>query len=100
MTKHTPKPWQFSTGHPTLTVYDGNGQAIADVHGYGARTLEENGANGYLIAAAPEMLEALKANVGSCPHCIGNPMVTSHTKACQLARNAIAKAEGDYRRRE
>ena len=53
MGKHTPGPWyQSSTGnHQGLVVAETNGENIAAVY---------DKANAALIAAAPEMLEALR----------------------------------------
>ena len=68
--KHTPGPWKIdyngSVGHvksisnkedhtPTVARYD-----IGVNLGYRLRPYNEQKANGYLIAAAPEMLEHLK----------------------------------------
>ena len=51
-----------------------------------------------LIAAAPEMLEALKAIYGSgcvCLHGIGHPLFRDHSAECKMGSAAIAKATGD-----
>ena len=52
-------------------------------------------ANAQLIAAAPDLLEALESGRMACEHCIGNPMVKSHSRGCTLQRAAIAKAKGE-----
>lgn len=97
--KHTPGPW---------TVMDRNIYA-ADV--YAPNSVDASGliasvrlntnhgyANAHLIAAAPELLDALKAlrfNDCFCEVRIGNPMFRGqHTAACIAANAAIAKAEG------
>jgi hypothetical protein len=57
--------------------------------------------NAKLIAAAPDLLDALKRLNRShhepcwCECAIGNPMMTEHSRACVAARAAIAKAEGN-----
>ena len=59
MSKHTPGPWQW-TQHfdPTISIYkDGFGQ-IARLYDSSAGTGK---ANARLIAAAPDLLDALKA---------------------------------------
>jgi hypothetical protein len=72
MTKHTPGPWEWwdeSTGRPRrydLASLNGkNGKRVLGCYGgSGINALgksEEDRANALLIAAAPELLEALKA---------------------------------------
>ncbi len=82
MSEHTPGPWTTSPDavpdhHTQITVYAGNGDRVA--------TVFQTPANASLIAAAPDMLEALKAargnSVDDSPHVWG-----------QIAA-AIAKAE-------
>ena len=54
--KHTPGKWEWSTGDPQLRnygVYSIEGGRIAEV-------LNQNTANASLIAAAPDLLAALK----------------------------------------
>jgi len=51
-------------------------------------------ADGSLIDAAPDMLEALKALGCICQHGIGNPMVSGHSTACKAVSDAIKKAGG------
>lgn len=66
---HTPGPWQFYEltlrgGTPDGLGYirpaDEDGREIAH-HGDMERPVEENRANGHLIAAAPDLLAACKA---------------------------------------
>lgn len=101
MVKHTPGPWHV--GHlggdgncqcrtvvdegyagGVCTVHLGNGLPVGE-GGNDAPTLEEAVANMHMIAAAPDLLEALKdaryALYGNGP---GNPKIDA----------AIAKAEG------
>jgi hypothetical protein len=54
MSAHTPGPWQVDIDDGDVTVFSG-GVNIAKIHGGEAEYL----ANAQLIAAAPEMLEAL-----------------------------------------
>lgn len=91
-TKHTAGPWRIKDDGETSKVADAANNTIASlsyVHLYGRRTAAEVNANMHLIAAAPDMLEALKGLVApqhthsagcSCPWC--------------FARAAIRKAEG------
>jgi hypothetical protein len=60
-TQHTPGPWSQGEDNP-LNIY-GNHASVANVHGThptGASTEEEAIANARLIAAAPELLAALR----------------------------------------
>jgi Zn finger protein HypA/HybF involved in hydrogenase expression len=55
--------------------------------------------NARLIAAAPELLDAMKAIVAVCPECHGANDFTVHGEHvecpwCESARAAIAKATG------
>jgi hypothetical protein len=90
---HTPGPWRFSTedGH----VHDEDG-LIAEVWGvFPGRDGSEVKANARLIAAAPELLAAVKAfnafvdEYEPCPACSHSP----HSTDCFIPK-AIAKAEG------
>ena len=100
MSKHTPGPWVTDDTLPG-NVYssDATGSIIATVTGFEwarrGKTVEK--ANARLIAAAPDMLEALKAiNVCLSP---GNrtfdEMIRDCGLACDVARTAIAKATGE-----
>lgn len=93
-TKHTPGPWSCDHGD-TPTVYPDNDKdygIIADVYGDQAQ------ANARLIAAAPELLEALKemltgleeVNIPNDGHSV---ISTSYTMDIILkARKALDKA--------
>ncbi len=82
---HTPSPWtveQFS-----MVVSHERRQRIADVGGNDA---QERADNARLIAAAPDLLEALKGAIAESG-CDGDLcMYQWH----ETARTAIAKAEG------
>lgn len=89
---HTPGPWQFYR----LSGDDGLGYIRADPedgleiahHGDSGRAREENEANGALIAAAPDLLAALKAMVDELSDEGDWPIFDA-------ARAAIAKAESN-----
>lgn len=91
MSKHTPGPWRPKNGTVLANSYEGTHCSDADIAGYGAPLVCESirtDANARLIAAAPDLLEALKAMLD---------YYGSHTARveCQdMARAAIAKAEG------
>lgn len=110
ITKHTPGPWIVSS-HPTANTYNleikhnDNLVAVAacQTWGYGATaTRLEAQANARLIAAAPELLEALRACEeelrlwanGINHRNMNKAKVSAKYGAIGLARTAIAKAEG------
>ena len=84
---HTPGPWKMDRdrailgqGHGTRGLHG----AIADVYSWVGT--EEADANARLIAAAPELLEALKA--------LSDGTTANWTAKLNAARAAIAKAQG------
>ena len=113
---HTPGPWmEIETetsidldddGHGRLTgwgdIADSNGRVIAVALGYGAWIDPECDANARLIAAAPDLLEALQSIVGQHDKFRqrnGNQedaynLLASRWDIFDNARAAIAKATG------
>ena len=96
--KPTQGPWSQShrlnkRGSYSTEVYDSNGEEIATLAWYPVKTEFGIGtnreANARLIAAAPELLEALQAVLEKYEY--GNSMGTS----LDDARAAIAKATGE-----
>lgn len=87
-TQYTPGPWRIGTpppnGEQTIGTLNGLMVAVATT---GAE-MEETKANARLIAAAPELLEALQSVLENCLDSEG--LCAAHAKA----RAAIAKAEG------
>ena len=84
---HTPAPWYINDLWPFM-VWSRQGRiatTIVDV----AYT-DEDVANARLIAAAPDLLEALKGMFGECG-AVGSPSIW----AMEAARLAIAKATGN-----
>jgi hypothetical protein len=93
MSTHTPGPWharEWNCHAPTSVgaVVNGEFQLVAECSGTGARDrqTEIESANAHLIAAAPDMLEALKGALDVINALIPGPHLT--------IRAAIAKAEG------
>jgi len=92
--KHTPGPWQHSAklsaseNHRGFTVWNSDGWGLADV-----QPADEDGregeANARLIAAAPELLEALQAVVSQLE---GHDLHNGDVFAINNAYAAIAKA--------
>lgn len=85
-TKHTPGPWEQTFGCNIVTP---TGQAVTTVHAMGRTTPEEREANARLIAAAPDMLTALKA----CLHDAELRGASTYAPYNELYA-VIAKAEG------
>lgn len=107
MSKHTPGPWVIDyTTRPEeiCTVYNVPPEGEDDQMfvyirgklGYWDTTPEEKLANARLIAAAPELLDALqKMDRILCeanPNCSQQYLFEQITKAFSLGREAIAKA--------
>lgn len=97
--KHTPGPWDQRQRYDTLRDEIGTrGKALATVwvraiegvltHEQSITLTAEGEANARLIAAAPELLEALELVLGNCLDSEG--LAAAHAKA----RAAIAKATG------
>lgn len=93
MSTHTPGPWKTGTGEFTDQVFcdDPIGEQGSD---WGENFICEtagNKANARLIAAAPELLGALKdlENILSC-----KPYDKDEQKLLTNARHIIARAEG------
>ena len=92
MSKHTPGPWRLAISGEGDIGYDESDIAYVeseDVEGNGLYVIarcngpDRNG-NAALIAAAPDLLAALK-------QCFRDP---NHYKSHDMAKAAIAKAEG------
>jgi hypothetical protein len=93
-TKHTPGPWE-AFGPVKFTVYGGDPKVRIAVIDYctGAPT-DEHDANGRLIAAAPDLLAALRLAQEAMRAPLDDWKGEIERKALDAARAAIAKAEG------
>lgn len=93
--KHTPGPWAMpDSGQGRISKVKANGGwdgliATADCGDY-ARSRSEGLANARLIAAAPELLEALQGILSCVSVRIDDPRIEKF----DAARAAIAKATG------
>lgn len=91
-TTHTPGPWKITSEE---FVDDAKGGPVARIYSRQTRPADELKANAALIAAAPEMLEALNGLLEAILKCeapVGGKRET--LAAVDAARAAIAKAEG------
>lgn len=64
---YTPGPWRVGTNHPAELFCTAEGVRVADCS-TNTRPEAEQEANARLMAAAPELVEALTAALGSLPH--------------------------------
>ena len=95
MTQHTPGPWLVLSDDDhsdALTIQDQDELTIADIWGFAAPDRDgQEQANARLIAAAPELLAALREACAyiyaTHPHA---QMPAIHQRACEL----IARVEG------
>jgi hypothetical protein len=90
---HTPGPWKEKR---KLAIYSADDEPICAV--FPAETEGQSAADARLIAAAPDLLEALKVTVWSLfkhqpPRAPQDPS-TDASHALAIASAAIAKAEG------
>jgi len=103
MSKHTEGPWEYKEvpgalySHVASEKYITAG--IPNVHKYWPERVEEQNANGHLIAAAPELLEALKgAHKELCDACCPKGWTGTgprpHESLCRETTELIEKAEG------
>ena len=87
MTQHTPGPWSIAEGEPDWAIVTEN-VLVASVHG---EDTENQEANARLIAAAPELLGALRTAVF---HLMGKARRDpDEREVIEQMRDAIAKAE-------
>lgn len=88
MSKHTPGPWSVDEPHQVWAESAGEYVAITQVEEWETLPRDQVEANARLIAAAPDLLEALKAFANEIvPNNPNDPLWVN-------ARAAIAKAEG------
>jgi len=96
--KHTPGPWAYDERFGIVgSVWDAQGDQVAQaaqrVPVEGPRSFDERRANGRLMAAAPDLLKALRAIVDAADNC--EPRCEDiPERLLAPAREAIAKAEG------
>jgi hypothetical protein len=90
MSKHTPGPWQVFTtkdGTRFIGIGDADGVGVTDPRFGLWRGGQEREANARLIAAAPDLLEALKWAIERLD------LLAEQSDRAETARAAIIKAE-------
>ena len=86
---HTKGPWAVTYGHCRLVITDAAERDLA-LCNLQCENGDEDEANARLIAAAPELLEALDWALGV----ITSPNRVMDSRALRQARAAIARAKG------
>lgn len=97
---HTAGPWRIHR-HAATAVEGSNGMVVANCGGWstterdGAEVMSEQEANAKLVAAAPELLDALRMLYEETADYIriNNLGDVHHNHSMQSARDAIAKAK-------
>lgn len=91
--QHTPGPWHFTLVKVQRDIHGQNGQPVAYTRGGGWNGIadEMDAANARLIAAAPELLETLRAVDVLFGHLAKD---STQLSWLENARAAIAKATG------
>ena len=89
--KHTPGPWAALMQDPP-TIADRRGCRVATSCALPGQSAEEQEANAHLIAAAPDLLEALRLLLEASDGLNGESEWLD--ERLNAARAAIAKAEG------
>lgn len=93
--RFTPGPW-FNGSDPHIVFADAGNpmQRIAKVTEFMPEFHDESVANARLIAAAPELLEALERIVAVLDRQLSSPLAAERSSPVGEARAAIAKATG------
>lgn len=91
MTKHTPGPWHVGM-RPGPIIYGTKGDQVADLRGF--LDIDETSANARLIAAAPDLLDAMQSMVDAYQTHFDVMPVAWQTYD-SIARAALAKARGE-----
>ena len=99
-TQHTPGPWEIVSDHKSPRIESDRGEfvcvASVDAAGFVGLRFPSGGADGpdaHLIAAAPDMYEALKSIVEDHEFC-GDDWGDRRDAWIETARAVLAKAEG------
>lgn len=90
MTKHSPGPWVINPNRTWIKSQDWNVARVRTLRDTDPEVIELAEANGRLISAAPEMLEALKGIAWG----LENPDDPVQAKILEMIAPVIAKAEG------
>jgi len=94
--QHTPGPWHIGKRAADVAIYGHKGEEVAKILDF-FNDDEENKANACLIAAAPELLAALKVLIDCAADLdqSGTPNGMKNCYALAKSRAAIRKAKGN-----
>lgn len=92
MSKHTPGPWTSYTG--TNSIWAEGKRAVCIVTGARKHEDEERDANANLIAAAPDLLEALE-HIMRCIPMGGFAQIHHGSSTWEQIDAAVSKARGE-----
>ncbi|NCC85640.1 MAG: hypothetical protein EOM03_16170 [Clostridia bacterium] len=101
MISHTPGPWKLHEGG-TAVVSESDGGLVASCGFLPRRSLFDEKSNAHLIAAAPEMLEALEAveiavmlgNAADDDPGAAREWLQAQTRAVKLVEEVLKKVRG------
>lgn len=91
MSKHTPGPWDYDPEHQNVCA---TGKQVANLWECYPLEPEEIDANGYLIAAAPDLLAACEAFLGGVGDSLETTDIEQQARALVAMQAAVAKARG------
>jgi len=101
MNKHTPGPWDFDSFALREEIRAENNPLIATVCSVHCDSPEQMKANARLIAAAPELLEALRwyaelaEDLNRYPWTVESTLAELRNDGGKRAKEVIAKAKGE-----
>jgi hypothetical protein len=89
-TKYTPGPWEYNWNATRWVIDSAPAHAIACTAGYEP----ENKANARLIAAAPELVEALRGFVDGAGEICDPDVLLIDARTYETARALLARIDG------
>ena len=99
MSTHTPGPWKLHRTRSRFglnVVAERGASCICEMPSWDDEYIPERDANARLIAAAPEMLEALESAAAHCTDILHDPKwhPVRHCPVLDQIQSVIAKAKG------
>jgi hypothetical protein len=92
---HTPGPWTLEFwGDREIDVYSGEDTLVCSLRGGSTHPDDDSDADANLIAAAPDLLAALREVADGCERRLRKGKDQGDLDTLRVCRSAIAKAEG------